>query len=247
MIDTHCHIDLFEQPLQIAQAAEQSKIRTVAVTYLPSHYELALRHLKGFRFVHPALGLHPLSANDHAGEIGRFCEIAKDAYLIGEVGLDFSASAVSTRAIQEESFERVLGSIRRDAFVTLHSRGAEDAVVSALTRSHDAPVVFHWFSGSREQLLRVVTAGHYISLNPAMTKTAKWQELIMLVPSERVLTESDGPFSKWNGKPASPLQIEVVIRWLSERWRQPEGEVAERIERNFRTACPHLFSTGGPP
>jgi TatD DNase family protein len=104
MVDTHCHIDLYPQPLSIAKEVEQRKITTVAVTYLPSHFELAEQHLRQFKYVRPALALHPMAAKDHEQELPKFRQLVERARLIGEIGLDFSAAGKPMRTRQEESF-----------------------------------------------------------------------------------------------------------------------------------------------
>lgn len=38
MIDTHCHIDLYDTPLEVATATEKLGVKTVDVTYLSSHF-----------------------------------------------------------------------------------------------------------------------------------------------------------------------------------------------------------------
>jgi TatD DNase family protein len=161
MIDTHCHIDLYDKPLEVAAAAEKLAIKTVAVTYLPSHFRLATEHLAGFRHVRPSLGLHPLVVKDHEGELDLFADYAPSAEYIGEVGLDFSGQNKATMAAQKRSFEIVLSHIKKSQkLVTVHSRGAEDAVVDMLRASDTGPVVFHWFSGSKRQLSSLLDAGH---------------------------------------------------------------------------------------
>lgn len=126
MIDTHCHIDLYGNPPQIATAAEKLKVRTIAVTYLPSHYELACEHLKGFQYLLPSLGLHPHAVNDHQKEIPLFLKHVESAEYVGEVGLDFSGLNKESKLAQEKSFDIVVSQIK-DApkCVTVHSRGAE--------------------------------------------------------------------------------------------------------------------------
>ena len=73
MIDTHCHVDLYDAPLEVANEAETMQVKTIAVTYLPTHFRQAQSHLRTFRYVKPALGLHPLAAKDHerAARAGR--------------------------------------------------------------------------------------------------------------------------------------------------------------------------------
>lgn len=233
MIDTHCHIDLYDQPLLIATAAEKLRVRTVAVTYLPSHYELACEHLKGFHYLRPSLGLHPLAVNDHSKEIALFLKHVTSAEYVGEVGLDFSGRNKESRLAQENSFEIVVSQIKKARkIVTVHSRGAEDAILRALQLGGSGPVIFHWFSGSKNQLGRVLDAGHLISINTAMISTSKWNELIRYVPQSAVLTETDGPFVKRQGQPAVPSDVQHVVEWLAEKWGVTAKEADLRVMQN---------------
>lgn len=233
MIDTHCHVDLYETPLNVARDVEAKRIATISVTYLPSHFRLAQKHLHLHTCVRPALGLHPLSASDHARELPLFTELSPSADFIGEIGLDFSSAGRESRSTQEASFAAVLGCIRdRPRFISIHSRGAEDVVLAHLRGVGLANVVFHWFSGSRPQLVRVLDAGHLLSVNPAMIRAAKWNEFIRFVPREAILTESDGPFVKRDGRPALPTDMPLIIDWLAASWGQRHGAVEDQVIRN---------------
>jgi TatD DNase family protein len=239
MIDSHCHIDLYDSPIEVAETAEKASIRTVAVTYLPSHYELAQKHLSSFRFVRPALGLHPLAAKDHERELPLFLKLASKAEFIGEVGLDFSRAGKGTKALQEKSFFSVLNALRgKKCFATIHSRGAEEAVLDGLKSAQVGPVVFHWFSGSRSQLVKIIDSGHYVSINPAMIETEKWKELIKVVPQRMVLTESDGPFSQYRGRPSTPSDMGIVLQWLAEKWGMPVQNASDAVQTNFARIVP---------
>jgi TatD DNase family protein len=234
MIDTHCHIDLYDAPLDVAIATEEKGIETIAVTYLPSHYQLAKQNLKNFRYVRPALGLHPLAAKDHAREIPLFNKFVKEAKFIGEVGLDFSEAGKSTKSVQEKSFAFVIANIKGTSkFVTVHSRGAEEAVLDALQSGGAGPVVFHWFSGTQKQLARILDAGHCISLNTAMVSSARWCDLIGYVPRSVVLTESDGPFVRLNDSPAYPSNMNIVLRWLARQWRMTIEKASNQVAENY--------------
>jgi TatD DNase family protein len=251
MIDTHCHIDLFDDPMQVAMATENKQIMTIAVSYLPSHYILACQHLNGFKHIHPALGLHPLAVKDHQREIPMFLQYAPLADYIGEVGLDFSGANKETKLVQERSFNIVVSQIKQTAkCVTIHSRGAEDAVLAILHNGRAGPVIFHWFSGSKNQLTRILDAGHRISLNTSMTSTVKWNDLIKHIPQTSILTETDGPFVKINRQPAMPSNVEIVLIWLAEKWGISLDEVAQRIDDNFKDFSADLAvntNRNGPP
>src|SRR5438874_722717 len=112
MHDTHCHLDQDPKPEALARELEKRKLYTIVVTNLPSHYALAVSHLKDSCFVRPALGLHPLLAAQHEKEIAAFERLARSADIIGEVGLDFSRHGFTTKEMQVRSFRRVLACVR---------------------------------------------------------------------------------------------------------------------------------------
>jgi len=237
MLDTHCHVDLFEQPMDVANAAEAARVTTVAVTYLPTHYQLAVQNLRLFRYVRPALGFHPLVAKNDLKEMPLFRTLSGSADFIGEIGLDFSRAGRSSRIQQEECFAQILASLGTDHhFVTLHSRGAEDAVLSHIAAFGITRAVFHWFSGTRSKLVKLLDAGHSISINNAMIRATKWSDFIKVVPKSRVLTESDGPFAKVGRRPAQPTDMSVILLWLAERWKDSIEEAEQQIDDNFE-AC----------
>lgn len=240
MIDTHCHLDLYPRPTAIAQAAEKAGVGTIVVTNLPSAYEKAAPHIRQFKKLRLALGLHPLVAAQHASELERFAQLVGDTFYIGEVGLDFSPQAYATKEIQIESFRFVLEKLA-DApkFITLHSRRAEAKVLEMLTEVGRFPVVFHWYSGSLRTLEVAVEAGHYFSINPAMTLSPNGQKIITALPPERVLTETDGPFVKIGNRVAVPSDVCVVEEHLATVWNMPHLKAREKVAGNFS----HLLKT----
>jgi TatD DNase family protein len=234
MIDTHCHIDLYDNPLEVAAAAEKLGVKTVGVTYLPSHFVQASKHLTGFKHVHPALGLHPLAAKDHGPELELFGKCFGSVEYVGEVGLDFSGGNKASKPIQEKSFATVIKHLSKASkFVTIHSRGAEDAALAMLREGGIGPVVFHWFSGSKRQLKTLLDAGHSISINTSMIATVKWSEMISFIPRSSILTETDGPFVRISGRPAVPKDVECVISWLAASWKVSPTVVSQQIADNF--------------
>ena len=234
MIDTHCHLDLYPRPTAIAQAAEKAGVGTIIVTNLPSAFEKAAPHVRQFKKLRLALGLHPLVAAQHAGEREKFARMVGDTFYIGEVGLDFSPQAYATKDIQIDSFRFVLEKLA-DApkFVTLHSRRAEAQVLEMLREVGRSPVVFHWYSGPIKTLNAAVEAGHFFSINPAMTLSPNGQKIIAALPPELVLTETDGPFVKIGNRVAVPSDVRVVEEYLANVWGVSYAEANSKIKHNF--------------
>ena len=42
IIDTHCHIDLYQDPKSILELCESRKINVLSMTNLPSHFKMGL-------------------------------------------------------------------------------------------------------------------------------------------------------------------------------------------------------------
>ena len=236
MLDTHCHIDLYPDPTRVAQAAERAGVSTIVVTNLPSAYQKAAPHIKQFKRLRLALGLHPLVAEQHAKERAAFARLVSDCFYIGEVGLDFSREGYATKDIQIESFRFVLETLRdTPKLITLHSRRAEATVLEMLDEFGRTPVIFHWYSGPIKVLNAALEAGHYFSINPAMTQSPGGQKIITALPPERILTETDGPFMKVGTRTAVPADVVQVEKELATRWGQTRDEASERIQSNFST------------
>ena len=72
MIDVHCHFDMAKNPEKYIWNNEKRQIITIGMTNLPSHFQMGINHVRSFRFIRLALGLHPLRAKDHAKEYSKF-------------------------------------------------------------------------------------------------------------------------------------------------------------------------------
>jgi TatD DNase family protein len=244
LIDTHCHIDQFPSPEDVVRECETNGLRVVAVTNLPSHFAVTADRLRKHPLVSPALGIHPLSASEGILELAAFKRMAPHANFIGEIGLDFSRHGEASKSIQERVFEEVLHAIQdRPRFITLHSRGAEGAVLEGLRRHVIKSAVFHWFSGSRRDLDNVFADGHFVSINPAMVSSASGLRVIAQSPRERVLVESDGPFTKIKGDICKPADVAFVYTSLAARWNLSMEEVIDTVKMNFERIVGALHSS----
>jgi TatD DNase family protein len=236
MLDTHCHLDLYPDPSQTAADAENAGVFTVFVTNLPSAFDAAYPHVRRFKKVRLALGLHPLNAELHTDhELGRFRDLVNKTSFIGELGLDFSREGQGTRDIQLASFRFALQCLQgRPKFVTLHSRRAEAAVLDLLKQEYPHPAVFHWYSGTIKNLDNAIDCGHFFSINPAMVRNEKNRAIVGRLPRERVLTESDGPFINIGSRTIVPGDVKVVEDALAEMWSTEPSAVRNSVAENFQ-------------
>jgi len=235
MLDAHCHIDLYADPMKVALDAERAGVFTILVTNLPSAFQRSYPHTRELQRIRIALGLHPLTAEKHAAEFPLFQELLPKTSYIGEVGLDFSVEGAATKEQQIRSFEFVLQSLGgQPKFLTVHSRKAEKAVLDLLFAVGRSPAVFHWYTGPLNILDLALEKGHFFSINPAMFRSERGRSIVSRIPPERVLTESDGPFVRVGNRQIVPADVRIVEKALSDVWRTEVGLVRRTIMQNFQ-------------
>ncbi|WP_394970953.1 TatD family hydrolase [uncultured Croceitalea sp.] len=234
MIDTHCHIDLYNNPENLVEEINREGITVIGMTNLPSHFAMGYPRVKNYKKIRLALGLHPLFAEHHALEFPRFLELSKLTSYIGEVGLDFSNEGLPSKSIQLGSFNKILKSLRFEKkLFSIHSRKAEKEVLLSLRSFEVKAAIFHWYSGPLKLIEDITRSNYYFSINLAMIRSKSGQKIIGRIPRRYILTETDGPFVEKNGKPVRPEDIKFVISYLASVWSCEYFEADKQIKNNF--------------
>lgn len=248
MIDTHCHLDQYKEPLRVAEQAERQGIITIGVTHLPSAFEIEFPVVRRFRKIRIALGLHPLMVEHHAREKAAFRKLASETAFIGEVGLDYSTASIADKKQQLDSFSFVLetlASLKTTKFITVHSRKAEQDVLSCLQHFGVLGAVLHWYSGPLGLLDKALSDGHFFSINPEMIASKKGQQIVARLPKERILSETDGPYTSIGNRPTRPDDVRSILIYLSELWSIPLAQVSSILHENFMRIVNETKSANG--
>lgn len=238
LVDTHCHIDLYPSPQLVAADADATGVRTIAVTNAPSVFFFTAGLAQKTRHLRAALGLHPELVATHGKEIDSFLSMLDQTRYIGEIGLDYTTRDENNRVRQREILQTIVTACRGagNKVLTVHSRRAASDVNTIIGADFPGTVILHWFSGSKKELLQGLDHGYYFSVNPAMTTSDSGRKLIALIPLDRLLTETDGPFVTCGRTPASPSDVMRVITFLAEQWHRTEHEVAAQVLNNLTKA-----------
>jgi len=235
LFDAHCHLDMYKNPETNIRKSQKQNIFIVGMTLKPSHFKMILPFLYNYKNIRFALGMHPLFAHEHSSfELDLFKDYINKTSYIGEIGLDFSKTGAKTRDIQISCFQTILELLQdKKKFVSLHSRKAEKEVLFMLNENNIQKAIFHWFTGSKKILEEIIERGHYFSINHAMAKTKSGRNLIKAIPIERVLTETDGPYQKYNGKDITPIDVGFLYEELEEIYQVPREKIERIIMSNF--------------
>jgi len=231
LVDAHCHINFFETAGDIALECEHRKVHTIYVTTLPSQFDETYRYVKKLQYVYPSLGFHCLENNyDLYTEKKLFLKNIDKTKFIGEVGLDFSKKAITKDDQQIEILEFVLSNIQnKNKILSVHSASAEDKVLELLIKYRINKVIFHWYSGKISTLKQILENNYYFSINEAMCKSKKGQNIISKLPIDKILIETDAPFIK----NILPYENNYVYSYLSDIWDINMDNVKKQVLKNF--------------
>lgn len=237
LVDTHCHVDLYPDYVELIEEIERAQIYTIAVTNTPSVFRRCVSLTRGKRFIRTALGLHPQLVKQRHSELDLMLGMLSETRYIGEIGLDFETRDERERALQQKIFTNILERCADfpDKVLTVHSRRAAAEVVNLIGGDYPCKVILHWFSGSRRELDIAISRGFYFSVNPAMISNTKGRQIVAAIPRDKLLTESDGPFVTVDGRPARPHDVGLVVRGLAELDNCSTSQVAGMLQDNFRT------------
>lgn len=230
IIDSHCHIN--DERLQDSQQEIISSLKSNGIESifevgfdLPSS-KGAVQLSKKYEQVYAIVGTHPHDAKSYDEESERYYEqIASDPKVlaIGEIGLDYYYD-LSPRELQKEVFAKQICLANKVGLpVVLHIRDAYKDAVDIMTAHKnmlDNGVLLHCYSSSAEMVKVFDKFNCYYALGGAITfKNAKKDYVIMAIPDDRLLIETDCPYMTpvpFRGQPNKPQYVNYVVDKIAE-------------------------------
>ena len=238
-VDFHCHLDLYPDHEMAVARAEAAGVYTLTVTTTPKAWPRNLDLTRGTRYVRAALGLHPQLVAERANELPLWERYLSETRYIGEVGLDAGPRFYRSLDAQKRVFRTVLERCAEAGgkILTVHSVRSVSAVLDMIEQHlpHDRGlVVLHWFMGSRGEAKRAEALGCYFSVNVEMTRSERGRTLIANMPIDRILTETDGPFTYTDGRPTEPADSKTAVDAIAHVRNTSPDALANSIGTNLK-------------
>ncbi|CAE6954598.1 PPC6-7 [Symbiodinium sp. KB8] len=207
--------------------------------------------------IYATFGIHPNDFEAYTSQVQARLEAALDACGTqgvgwGECGLDFNKRADELEAapelrqqMRQVFINQIHVALKRGIPLVVHSRDAEEEVFHILDayvpREHY--VQLHSFMGSPSMLLSFLAErpNTYVSVPGALTWAWSWKdgglrELAKVLPVDRVLLETDGPYmapAPYRGQDSHPGHVPWVAHTLAVAKGLRTLEVLEVASRNF--------------
>lgn len=216
--DMHCHVGFMSDPAVFVKDAQNVHSRILAVSATPQDYGAlkeklfrdsreafgsSIAQVGLMQSVFLALGLHPwwISSDKTLLEkqLQEFDTFFLETPYIGEIGLDFSSRRAQTKEWQVRAFDHILKRCadRGQLLLSIHCVQAYPELFACFEKSgvlQNCAGIFHWFSGSSENLTKAIRQGCYFSINKRMLSSKRGREYAKAIPENRLLLETDAPF-----------------------------------------------------
>jgi len=243
LIDFHCHLDLYPDHATMVANCERARVFTLAMTSTPKAWIRNYQLASPTRYVRAALGLHPQLVAKRATEITLWDSYLPQTRYVGEVGLDARPASFGSLDCQKQVFEHILKACARSGnkILSVHSTGSGKTVLDMIEDHLPSPqgqVVLHWFTGTHAEARRAADLGCYFSVNSHMLSSERHRAMIAFLPLDRLLTETDGPFTHVQRRPTQPTDVATVIDDLARARLTQPAAIALAIRENFeRLVC----------
>jgi len=251
-IDIHSHLNL--PPLSENKDAILAKMRErgVATITVGTGLETSREAIKiaeenpGMCFA--VVGIHPTDSDEEFDEKIVY-ELAKNKHVvaIGETGLDyFRDQTDATKQKQTELFKKHIELAKKiNKPLMLHvraSKGTDDAYYDALEIfkdvSYQGKANFHFFTGTKKCMEKIIESGFTISVDGPITFSHDYDEMIRACPLEKIMIETDAPFAApapFRGKPCEPWMVTLVAKKIAELKNLDLEHVRVQLLENSKT------------
>ncbi len=248
LVDTHVHInfDVFQSELEaIRDRWRQAGVVCLVHSCVEPTEAATIRALADqFPELSYAVGLHPLDAEKWTPETtNQILSLARSdprVVAIGEMGLDFFKA--ENHQQQKAVFEAQLAIAQQlNLPVIIHCRDAAAPMRTLLQefweRNGSVKGVMHCWGGTPEETQWFLDLGFYISFSGIVTfKNAhSIQESAVMVPSDRLLIETDCPFLApvpKRGKRNEPAYVRYVAECVASLRDVPLETLAAQTTQN---------------
>lgn len=248
--DSHAHIlkEYYELIDDVIKRAKENNVNRIIVDAdsIKSCYEV-LELSSKYDNIYCCLGIHPENIDEDMDELDRIIEENKDNkkfIAIGEIGLDYYWTKETKEKQQNILRHQLELAEKYNKPVIIHSREATKDTIDILKEFPNVKGDIHCFSGSFETAEIYLKMGYYIGVGGVLTfKNANIKDVIVKLPLDRLLLETDSPFlapTPKRGETNEPANIPLIAEFLANLKGISIDEVSKQTEENVNK----LFNIG---
>ena len=245
LIDTHAHLNSFENLKNVLNDSSQSKVKeiiSISTDIASSERNIEIANV--FENVFSSVGIHPCDIGrfklEDLNEIEQLGKNQKNK-AIGEIGLDFFYS--KDNFAQQLSFfdSQIEIAEKLNVPFVIHSRESYKELIDFLrNRKPRTEYVVHCYTGDKEIAKSLLNIGSYISFTGIITfkKSNELREIVDYIPQDRMMVETDSPYlspEPKRGKKNFPKNLIYIVKCISQIKKGSFLEIANQLRNNSVT------------
>jgi len=257
LIDSHAHIDFeayHEDREDVIKRCQKKNIRVINVGAQLATSKFTVELAQRYDFLYATIGLHPIHVFDEEFNIADYQKLIDDnshIVAIGECGFDYFYIKESGKTLddlktkQREVFIKQIELAKKNNLpLMIHGRNGKDGEsaykdILAVLKEYDCHNgMIHCYGGSMEEAKAFLEQGFHIGFTGIITfkkKVENLQEIVKMVPIERLLIETDAPYlspEPFRGERNEPIRVEYVAKKIAELKNMSYDEVVEKTSQN---------------
>ncbi|HXI01058.1 MAG TPA: TatD family hydrolase [Sphingobacteriaceae bacterium] len=248
LTDTHTHLYYETDPEKLNAQMQRCFQNNIPRLFLPNVDSDSIPLVMGLagkypEHCFPMLGLHPCDVKENYNE--ELLQIknaipAQRIYAIGEIGIDLYWDK-STLGIQQDAFRQQINWAKQmDLPIVIHSREAFDEVYETLLMENDDKLrgIFHCFTGSSEQAVKIMDLGFYLGIGGVVTyKNSGLDKVVAELSLENIVLETDSPYLTpvpYRGKPNESSYLIYIAQKIADLMQVSVNHVADVTTNNSK-------------
>lgn len=246
LTDTHTHLYYETDEEKLALLMQRCLDNDITRLFLPNVDISSISKIDHLVAKYPdncfgMLGLHPCDVKDDYKQVLASIwehQAGRKIYAIGEIGIDLYWDK-TTLAIQQDAFlEQIRWARKLNLPIVIHCRDAFDEVFEVLESERGPGLrgILHCFTGNAEQAKKTIDLGFYLGIGGVVTyKKAGLDAVLMDVPLERIVLETDSPYLApvpYRGKPNESSYLIHIAQKVADIYCISLEEVASVTTEN---------------
>ncbi|CAB1275917.1 TatD family hydrolase [Candidatus Nitrosacidococcus tergens] len=244
LVDSHCHINLIDQPAsQTIEEAHQSGVGhmlcvSVDMKSFPEIYKIAQKN----EDISISVGIHPNSNEIKESTIDQLIDSGSlpEVVGIGETGLDYFRSEGDLSWQQDRFRAHITAAKICNKPLIIHTRQAKEDTLRILKEEGAEEVggVLHCFTEDWDTAKKGMDLGFYISFSGIITfpSARDLQQVATKIPANRLLIETDSPYLApvpYRGKTNTPAYVQYVAKHIAELRKTSLACIEDITTENF--------------
>jgi TatD DNase family protein len=249
LTDTHTHLYSRDSPFPIDELIQRAENSHVFRFFLPNIDQDTCTEVLALQNLYPGkcfamLGLHPVHVKeDYSNQLASIKEHIEFNTIsaIGEIGMDLYWDQTYIEEQKKAFILQCEWASSLNLPISIHCRNAFPEIMEILEnlKSLNIRGIFHCFTGTEEEALKIIDLGFYLGIGGVLTyKNSNLKDSLRNIDLRHIVLETDSPYLPpvpFRGKPNESAYLIYIAEFLAKVKNVSLKELADITTENSKT------------